>query len=434
MDEIFSDFGCKWSLFDEISNKDHINLPEYSQLICTALQIAIVELLADFGIVPSAVVGQSLGEISAAYAVGALSQESAGKIAVYRGLLAGRLKTAMASMPGAMMAVNLGESDFADYLANISCAYAAAICFSSVTGGRVHVSRLAEPQYWVDNLVNPNISLEHMSYAEWNLTVRSKVGSSWNLHKLLPGELDFFVFLSSIDGTHGAAAQSNYAAGCTFQDGVARYRVNHSQKAVSLDLGWMRAVGAVAELDTYTRVVESAGSWASIEEEELLAILRVYCMPSRGIEQPSRSQLVIGARTAADLIGSGKNPTPHVLSPMFSIFAQIVSLGSSGSQNRAANDVGVLLQQASNLSQRREIVVQEIVEKLSRSLSVSPGDIDAAKCLNAYGIDSLVAVEMRNWISQNLHATIAVFDLLSNLPITGIATMIIDRTALLKQD
>jgi acyl transferase domain-containing protein len=45
----------------------NIDLPEYSQPLSTAIQIALLELLASFGITPKAVVGHSSGEIAAAY-------------------------------------------------------------------------------------------------------------------------------------------------------------------------------------------------------------------------------------------------------------------------------------------------------------------------------------------------------------------------------
>jgi acyl transferase domain-containing protein len=45
---------------------NRIHRPEYSQPLCTALQIALVELLRSFDIEPFAVVGHSSGEIAAA--------------------------------------------------------------------------------------------------------------------------------------------------------------------------------------------------------------------------------------------------------------------------------------------------------------------------------------------------------------------------------
>ena len=41
--------------------------PEYAITLCTILQIALVDLLNDFDIWPAAVVGQSSGEIAAAW-------------------------------------------------------------------------------------------------------------------------------------------------------------------------------------------------------------------------------------------------------------------------------------------------------------------------------------------------------------------------------
>jgi acyl transferase domain-containing protein len=51
---------------DELLNNENIDRPEYSQPLSTALQIALVELLKSFGVIPKAVVGHSSGEIAAA--------------------------------------------------------------------------------------------------------------------------------------------------------------------------------------------------------------------------------------------------------------------------------------------------------------------------------------------------------------------------------
>lgn len=70
---------------------------------------------------------------------------------------------------------------------------------------------------------------------------------SWNLHEVLPRDLDFFVFLSSLAGVIGSISQANYAAGNTYQDALAHYRQSQGLAARSIDLGLMKGIGYVEE-------------------------------------------------------------------------------------------------------------------------------------------------------------------------------------------
>jgi acyl transferase domain-containing protein len=67
------------------AGQTRISEAEFSQPLCTTLQVALVDLLTFWGVTPRAVAGHSSGEIAAAYAVGAISKESAWKIAYWRG-------------------------------------------------------------------------------------------------------------------------------------------------------------------------------------------------------------------------------------------------------------------------------------------------------------------------------------------------------------
>lgn len=81
--EVLKKIGCSWDLFAEIlanQKESRLDRAEFAQPATTALQIALVDLLARCGIVPSRVCGHSSGEIAAAYASRSLSQESAIKM------------------------------------------------------------------------------------------------------------------------------------------------------------------------------------------------------------------------------------------------------------------------------------------------------------------------------------------------------------------
>ncbi|KAJ5747124.1 uncharacterized protein N7511_008820 [Penicillium nucicola] len=77
-----------WSLSKELlKDKDSslIALAKFSQPLCTAVQIVLVQLLHAANIKFKAVVGHSSGEIAAAYAAGYLNEKDAIRIAYYRG-------------------------------------------------------------------------------------------------------------------------------------------------------------------------------------------------------------------------------------------------------------------------------------------------------------------------------------------------------------
>ncbi|KAJ8130428.1 hypothetical protein O1611_g3200 [Lasiodiplodia mahajangana] len=132
---VIESLGCEWSIIDALEN-ENIYLPQYSQPLCTALQIALVVLLRSFGIAPSAVVGHSSGEIAAAYAIGALSLQSAMKVAYYRGHVVGKLKREGCSA-GAMISVNLSADSVKSYLDHIE---------SALLGNNIHIACVNSPR------------------------------------------------------------------------------------------------------------------------------------------------------------------------------------------------------------------------------------------------------------------------------------------------
>ncbi|KAH6710545.1 putative polyketide synthase [Leptodontidium sp. MPI-SDFR-AT-0119] len=84
---------------------------EIAQPICTTVQIAIVDLLANWDVSPSVTVGHSSGEIGSAYAAGLLSAPEAIIPAYYRGLAVKEF-----ALVGAMLAVGLGAHEVSKYL------------------------------------------------------------------------------------------------------------------------------------------------------------------------------------------------------------------------------------------------------------------------------------------------------------------------------
>ena len=97
-----------------------IQEPEYSQPMCTAVQIALTDLLRSWKVQPIATVGHSSGEIAAAYAAGVHTAAEAIVIAYHRGRAVSQSRR-----EGLMLAVGLGADQVAPYTQGLNIAIAA---------------------------------------------------------------------------------------------------------------------------------------------------------------------------------------------------------------------------------------------------------------------------------------------------------------------
>ncbi|OKL63922.1 hypothetical protein UA08_00474 [Talaromyces atroroseus] len=102
-----------WSLKEELladAAVSRIGEAAFSQPLCTAVQVLLVDLLKSAGLKFAAVVGHSSGEIAAAYAAGFISANDAIRIAYYRGFH-GILAHGSDGQKGAMLAVGTSRED-----------------------------------------------------------------------------------------------------------------------------------------------------------------------------------------------------------------------------------------------------------------------------------------------------------------------------------
>lgn len=107
--------GAKWNLVEELQKSkenSRVNEPFLAHPSCVALQVALVELLASWRVLPGRVVGHSSGEIVAAFAAGKLSREAAWKAGYFRGYVSAK----EIGKDGTMIAVGLSAVDAEEYM------------------------------------------------------------------------------------------------------------------------------------------------------------------------------------------------------------------------------------------------------------------------------------------------------------------------------
>ncbi|EME39480.1 hybrid polyketide synthetase [Dothistroma septosporum NZE10] len=122
--------GPQWSIAEEmLKTKQASRLSEaaVSQPLCTALQIALVDLIELAGLRFDAVVGHSSGEIAACYYMGLITSRDAICIAYYRGVHSS-LAEGTNGQKGAMMAVSMTHNESNEF------------CSRPDFQGRIHIA------------------------------------------------------------------------------------------------------------------------------------------------------------------------------------------------------------------------------------------------------------------------------------------------------
>lgn len=266
-------------------------------------------------------------------------------------------------------------------------------------------------------------SFANMTHEQWTDAIRPKIHGSRNLHKeTLNQPLDFFILLSSLHGFIGNPGQANYVAGCTYQVALAQYRNRLGLPAVAIDLGVIDEAGYVVETCANVNKKIVLQTFQHIREADMLGLIEL------AIHEPFMGHMVTGLNGSFDerpffardpVMGHLDYLRPHLQRP--SIDPHTVE----GPTDKTS--LYDLLNNASSEDTIAASIQFALVQKLSRSLMMNPSDIDVSKSLKVYGADSLVAVELRNWVQHETKVTISVFEILQAHAISALVEKIAER-------
>lgn len=255
-----------------------------------------------------------------------------------------------------------------------------------------------------------------MTYQDWNESVRPKVQGSWNLHTVLPPALDFFIMLSSSTGIFGNAGQANYSAGNSFQDELARYRVARGQKAVAIDVGMVLDEGWVAEHADTHQAVMRFDHVLPVSQADLFAMFDYYCNPDTVISTQEASQIVTGLQVPSIIIAEGRHVPDSLKRPLFLPMHQISSGGdaSQGDSTARAIDFAAMFESFTSLAEAAEAIAEALKLKLCKILGLEDKDRTTSDRMDSFGVDSLIALEVRNWLAREVRADMAVYEILGD--------------------
>lgn len=277
--------------------------------------------------------------------------------------------------------------------------------------------------------------LENMSYADWKAPLQPKVQGTWNLHKFFDQSrpLDFFIACSSVSGVCGNAGQAQYAAGNTYQDALAYHRRMQGLKATSINLGIMRDVGSLAEA-TATGIGNNLSQWEEIigiRESAFHALMKSVIIRQR--DNDTYPAQVCSGLGSADLINAHSKPLPYYFADprMGPLAVMSVAAHTSTGEHDTAASLASRLADVNNPEQANVIILEALAQRVADMLQIPVSEVDSSRPLHRYGVDSLVALEVRNWVTRELRANIALLEILASVPMATLAVKIAQKSKLI---
>ncbi|KAL8891066.1 MAG: hypothetical protein Q9215_001837 [Flavoplaca cf. flavocitrina] len=278
--------------------------------------------------------------------------------------------------------------------------------------------------------------LNRTSASDLHTVLRPKTKGTLNLHKHLPSALTFFVLLSSIASMTGSRGQANYAAANAFQDAFASSIASPHSPCLSLNLGAILSVGFAAEHNLAPALRKDG--FEGIGKAEFLALMDRVCDPEcPEARDPATAHIVSGLAGAETLPPAHFRNVYWTSKPMFRPLLQVNALTySQHADDRASaqeeeEEYGVRLAGAKSSDDARGVVLAALVDRLARLLAIPKHDVDIRKPLPAFGIDSLVALELRQWIKRDFRAEMSIFDVVQGSSAVELAEMVMQKTELL---
>ncbi|KAL6716017.1 hypothetical protein ACLMJK_006979 [Lecanora helva] len=267
---------------------------------------------------------------------------------------------------------------------------------------------------------------DSMTIEEYHTTIKSKVQGTWNLHNValeMKHPLDFFTMLSSISGVVGQKGQANYAAANVFLDSFAVYRRKLGLAADTIDLGAIEDVGYMS-VHNDLMVALDTSAWTPINEALFHKIVQFsivqqiapidressQLITSIAVPQKSSSKLLVDARfgglcfgdDAGAKGGDGKDGSKEIQA----LFLMV----KGGVEHQAILDAMI------------GVVNRQFMTMLRLSDAMEPG-----KPLSSYGLDSLAAVEFRNWVRMELGAELTTLDITNAVSLIALCEKITQR-------
>lgn len=261
-----------------------------------------------------------------------------------------------------------------------------------------------------------------------------RVHGIWNVQHAITtnnGSVDFFVNLSSAASFVGNMGQSPYAASGTFMAALAQYPESAKMRCSTIDLPVVRGVGYLSDDQKREEITKQLGT-ESVDATDIRGL--VTAAIRQDFDTTCEGHCVAGFEAV--------KTTPITEQPFWvndtklSHLLRLSTLAGAGALPESAQS-GTEISPASAIRQSKTRDAAEaaigavVLQKISSILMRPIEELDPASPISVYGLDSLVAIEIRNWITRELEANLQILEILTSDSVPALTETILKKSGIL---
>lgn len=266
-------------------------------------------------------------------------------------------------------------------------------------------------------------TLLQLSWERFSQVMASKVEGAWNLHTLTQDTpLEFFVLFSSLSSLLGNSGQANYAAANAFLDALAHYRRNRGLAGLSINWGVWSLKESTPEPDRREgeRLLRRKGM-EFINFKEGLQVLNYLLL------QSSVQVGVLPVKWSKFLQQFPPGGEP----PFFSEFVYQLQQQVKDGQSQVKQIELIRRLKEASANERLELLVAYLQDGVAKVLGISSSQqIDPNQSLNELGFDSLMSIDFKNKIKNELGIELPIRKIAESSSVVQLALALIEQLAL----
>lgn len=274
--------------------------------------------------------------------------------------------------------------------------------------------KIKESMPEVGGLINGAMVLDdrvfsQMTVETWNRVLRPKTVGSQNLDTVFSDlDLEFFIMTSSFAAIGGHPGQCNYAAANMYMNGLAASRRQRGLTGSVLNIGVIYGLGLLQREKEELYIGLEREGYPPISERDIHHMFLEAIVAGR----PNTSEPFDITTGLKRFIWGSSNPLHWHQDPRFSHFTLDDGASSANAETGAQGSLLEQLSSMDDIDSMADCLIDAFTGHLKVMLQLPDGSISRHSSLAEIGIDSLVAVDIRNWIWKTLSRDVAVLKIL----------------------